>query len=164
MITSTFRTWRNLHQTSVTILTMTGRYSFWDNCTPGILSQMNHLCSCISLLIIIRYGDWIKLAYRMITSQDTTRIFPCNRRTCLYLSPWDFTVITFTQASLCYEVVNTAFSVFISRIPILYCRIFHFCMIMSNNLDNSCMQLVFIAHRSSTTFQITNVSLIIGHD
>ena len=42
----------------------------------------------------------------------------------------------------------------ITRIPVLDSGIFYFSLLVDNNLNDSRMKLVFISHRSRTSFQI----------
>ena len=97
MITGSFRTGGHLHQPPIAILAMTGRDALGYDRTFRILTQMDHLRTRIGLLVIIGYGNRVKLTYRVITRQDTARIFPSDRRTGLYLRPRDLaTLIPYT--------------------------------------------------------------------
>ncbi len=122
---------------------------------------MDHLRTRIGLLVIIGHGNRVKLTYRVITRQDTARIFPSDRRTGLYLRPRDLATLTFAQTSFRHEVIDTAFTFLITRIPILYGRILHLGTLVRHDLHDSGMQLVLVTHRCRTSFQITYIRLIV---
>ena len=73
-----------------------------------------------------------------------------------------FEVRTAAIAALGHEVVDTAFAVLITRIPVLHGRVFNFCVIEGHQLDNGRMQLVFVAHRRRATFEVTDVAAFVG--
>ena len=143
---------------------MSGRNTFADNRTAGILTQMNHLRARIRLLVVIRHCHTIEFSRRVISRQNTGRVFPRNSRTCLHLCPGEFTVRTFAVTTFRNEVIDTAFAFGITRIPVLYGTVLHFRTLMYHNFHDSGMQLVLIAHRSRTTFQIGNIRIIIRHN
>ena len=143
---------------------MSRRDTFRDDRTLGITPDMNHLRARIRLLIIIGHGHRIEFPDRVITRQDAAGIFPGNSGTCFHLRPGDLAVISTAKATFRYEVIDTALSILITRIPILYGRIFHLCPFLRDNLHDCRMKLVLITHRSRTSFQITNISVIIRHD
>ena len=66
------------HQTTVRVLTMSGRDTFADNGTTGILTQMNHLRTRIRLLVIIRHRHTVEFSRGIISSQNAGRVFPRN--------------------------------------------------------------------------------------
>ena len=109
MITGSFRTGGHLHQPPIAILAMTGRDALGYDRTFRILTQMDHLRTRIGLLVIIGYGNRVKLTYRVITRQDTARIFPSDSRTGLYLRPRDLATLTLAQTSFRHKVIDTAF-------------------------------------------------------
>ena len=76
MVTGAFRTGGHLYQSPIAILAMTGRDTLGYDRTFRILTQMDHLRTRIGLLVIIGHGNRVKLTYRVITRQDTARIFP----------------------------------------------------------------------------------------
>ena len=164
VITSVIRFLRYTDQSAIRILAVTGRNTFADNCTTGILTEMNHLRTCIRLLVVISHSHRIKFCCRIITCQDTGRIFPGNRRTGFHLCPGKFAIHSFAVTSLRHKIVYTAFTFGISRIPILNRTVFHFCTVMHDNLYNSSVQLILIPHRSRTSFQIRYIRIIIRHN
>ena len=87
---------------------------------------MNHLRTSICLLIIIGYRYRIELCGRIVSTQNTAWILPCNGRASLYLCPGKFTVHPFAVTSFGYKVIHTTFTFSITRIPVLHSRIFHF--------------------------------------
>ena len=65
--------------------------------------------------------------------------------------------IPVTNPSFCYKIIDSAFSIFITWIPILNSRIFDFCIFGSIDFYYCCMQLIFVSHWSSTSFEITDI-------
>ena len=146
----------NLYQATISILRLPCRDTLRHDATTGITTDMNHLCTRIRLLEIVGHRHRVELAHRVIAHKHTTRIFPSYSRACFYLCPEEVSILL-AKTSLCYEVVDSALALFVTRIPILHCRILNFCITLHNNLDHCGMQLIFIALWSSTTLQITYI-------
>ena len=68
------------------------------------------------------------------------------------------------QSAFCHKVQDTTLAIFVAGIPILYGRVFDFGTILHNNLNDGCMQLVFVTHRGGASFEITDISILIGDD
>ena len=164
IVTRIIRLLSYTHQAPVRVLTMSGRDTLADNGTTGILTQMNHLRTRIRLLVVVRHRHTVEFRRRVISRQNTGRVFPRNSRTCLYLCPGKFTVRTFAVTTFRNKVINTAFTFGITRIPVLHGAVLHLRTFVHHNLHDSGMQLVLIAHRSRTTFQIGNIRIIIRHN
>src|ERR1700742_193084 len=62
------------------------------------------------------------------------------------------------------KVVNTSFAIFITRVPVLYGRVFYLRIFHSYQFNHGCMQLVFITAGRSATFQVTYVRTFIGNN
>ena len=71
---------------------MSGGDTLTHNRTAGILAQVNHLRAGICLLIVVRHRYGIEFGRRVVSCQDTGRIFPGNRRTGFHLRPGQFAV------------------------------------------------------------------------
>ena len=125
---------------------------------------MNHLCPGIGLLFVVGNGNRIELADRIVALQNTGRIFPGNGRSRFYLRPRDFGIIAAAGRPLGNKVINAAFAVLIAGIPVLNGGIFNFGVFIDNNLHNSGMQLILIALRRRTAFQIRHITFIIGNN
>ena len=130
---------------------MSRRNSFGNNRRSSSLSDVNHLCPRISLLLIVCNSNTEKLPDTVVSFQYTARIFPRDRRTGLYLSPADF-CSAMTQTPLCDKIEDPSFAVFVSRIPVLYCTVSYLSFIVRDNLHNSCVELVFISLWSCAAF------------
>jgi len=143
---------------------MSGRDTFADNRAAGILSQMNHFCSGICLLIIICHSYRIKLSRRIIACQYAGRVLPRDSRTGFHLCPGQFAVHPFAVAAFRHKVVDSTFTFGITRIPVLNRTVFHFCTIMYHNLHDSRMQLIFITHRCGTSLQIRYIRIVVRHN
>ena len=78
---------KHTYKTTIAVLAMSCRNSFADDTALRALSDMNHLGSGISLLVIVGHSDRIKLGRRVITFQYGTWIFPCYGGTGLDLCP-----------------------------------------------------------------------------
>ena len=67
-------------------------------------------------------------------------------------------------ATLGDQIQHTTFSVLVAWVPVLHGRVLHLCTVHHDNLYDSSVQLILIAHRGRTSFQITYVSIVIGND
>ena len=152
------------HQTTIRVLALTCTDTLTYNGTTGILTDVNHLGTRIGLLVVIRYSYRIEFGYRVVSGQDTARIFPRNGRTGFHLRPAQLTVYPLTMSTFGHKVVDTSLTFSITRIPVLYGRVFHFRTIVYHDFNDSCMKLVFVTLWSGTTFQIGYIAIIIGHD
>ena len=130
---------------------MSRRNSFRNDRRSRSLSDVNHLCTRISLLLIVCNSDTEKFPDTVVSFQDAARIFPRYRRTGFYLSPADFGSAV-AQAPLCDKVKDASFAIFVSRIPVLYCAVSYLSFIVRDNLNNSRVELVFISLRCGAPF------------
>ena len=53
---------RRTDQSAVRVLAVSGRDAFRDDGALGVLADVNHLRTCVSLLIVVRHGDRIELS------------------------------------------------------------------------------------------------------
>ena len=56
------------HETAVCVRTLTGTNALRDNRATRIFAEMNHLGSCVSLLMVVCERDGVELADRIIAS------------------------------------------------------------------------------------------------
>src|SRR5437588_6092468 len=129
IISRSGRTFQNLHLAPIGVLTMSGGDALRHDGAAGILADVDHLRSGISLLIVVRERDGIELAYRVVALKNAAGIFPSDSRSSLNLCPRNLRVHAATRAALGNEVVDTAFSLLVSGIPILNGRILDLCVI-----------------------------------
>ena len=61
------------NQTTIGVLAMTSRNTLRDDGTLGVLTHVNHLGTCIGLLIVVGNSYTIELSYRVVATQDTSR-------------------------------------------------------------------------------------------
>ena len=87
IITGIIRFLGHTYQPTIGVLTMSGGDTFTYNRTAGVLAQMNHFRSGISLLIVVRYSYGIEFSGRVIARQNTGRVFPSDGRTGFHLCP-----------------------------------------------------------------------------
>jgi len=118
---------------------------------------MYHFRSRVSLLLVIRQRDGVKLPLAIISSEYDGWIFPRDGRTGFNLCPRNFRVITFTQAAFRDKVIDTSFSVFVASVPVLNGGVLYFGVFPRVNLYNRSVKLVFVVCWSSATFEIRNV-------
>src|SRR3972149_4685058 len=90
-----------------------------DDRRAGVLSEVDHLRSCVRLLAVVRHGDGIELPDRVVPLEDTARVLPRDRATRLDLGPGDLRVHPEGFAPLRDEVVDAALAVLVARIPVL---------------------------------------------
>ena len=164
MIARVGRTLHNVNLPAVAVLRFTSRDTFAHNPRTGVLADVNHFSAGIGLLIVIGNGYGIKFTHRIIALQNTGRIFPRDSRSCFNLRPRNFRMVARTQTALGYKVVNTPFTIFIARVPVLHGRVFDLRTLHGIKFYHGCMQLVFIAHRRCATFQVTYIRAFIGYN
>ena len=110
IITSIIRFLGYANQTTIGVLTLSGRNSLTYNRTAGILSKMYHLRTGICLLVIIGYRHAVKLCRGVIARKNTGRIFPGNGRTGFHLRPGQFAIYPFAVSAFRYEIIHAAFA------------------------------------------------------
>ena len=150
------------YQSAIGVLGVSGRDALRNDGRLGVTPDVNHLCTGVSLLIVVGDGHRIELGLRIVTPQYAGGIFPSDSRAGLHLSPRQFGVNTAQVATLRHEVQDAAFTLLITGIPVLNRRVLHLCTIHDDNLDDGRMQLVLIAHRSRAAFEIRNVSIVVS--
>ena len=62
------------------------------------------------------------------------------------------------------EVIDAAFALGITRVPVLHRRVLDGGVTQRDQLNHRGMQLVFIAHRGCTAFKITDITAFVGND
>ena len=70
---------------------------------------------------------------------------------------------TFAYTPLGHEVEDSAFTLGISRIPVLHRGIFHLCILLHHYLHHGCMELVLIPHRRRASFHIAHIRPLVCH-
>ena len=80
---------QNFNQAPVSVLPLPRRDALGYHGAACIFADMDHLRACIGLLKMISDRNGIKFPDRALALQNTRRIFPCNRRSCLDLRPGD---------------------------------------------------------------------------
>src|SRR5580704_11401332 len=113
-------------EAAIGVLRLPRTDAFRDDPRARVLAQMDHLGAGVGLLIVIRDGDRIELADRVIAAQNAAWIFPGDRRTRFHLRPRDFGTAAAAVAALGDEIVDAALSFFVAGVPVLHCRIFDF--------------------------------------
>ena len=114
---------------------------------------MNHLRSCIRLLVVIGEGYRVELRRRVIAAEDAGGVFPSDGRACLDLRPREARVLV-GDTAFGNKIIDSALAVLVSRVPVLDSRILDFCTVVDIYLDHSGMQLILVAHWSRTAFEI----------
>ena len=154
----------NPHQTTITILTMTGRNTFRYDGTTGVLAQVNHFGARVGLLVVVGHGNGVELAHGVVAQKHAARVFPSDGRTRLDLRPRNLGAVTAAEASLCDEVIHAALTVLVTRIPVLHRGVFHFGIRLGDDFHDGGMELVFVALRSRAAFHVTHIRAFVGHD
>ena len=117
---------------------------------------MNHFCSGISLLTVIREGYGIEFSTGVFTLQNAAWIFPSNCRPRFHLGPTDVTAGATTLATLGDKIINTTDTFLVTCIPILNRRILNVSVIKCHQFNYSCMELVGVEHRRGAALKITD--------
>ena len=156
--------WRDLHQPSVAVLAMPGGDAFRDNRAARVPPQVNHLRARIGLLVIVRHGDGIELAHRIVARKDATGVFPRDSGAGLHLRPRNLAAFAFAEAALRDEVVDSALPLLVARIPVLHGRVFHLGMVVGDDFHDGGMELVLVAHRGGAPFEVRDVGFVVRHN
>ncbi len=116
------------------------------------------------LLMAVGNGNRIELAARIVATQNAGRIFPRDCGTGFYLGPRNLGIIAPAIATLGNEVVDAALAILVAGEPVLDRRVLDFGVFERNQLNDSRVQLVFVALRCGATFEIRNIRAFIGDD
>src|SRR5690606_25197664 len=135
-----------------------------NNGAPGILTHVDNFGASVRLLQVVGQSYGVELTNDVVTFENHTGIFPGNGRAGLYLGPGNLGVATGAESTLGHEVVDAAFAFMVAGIPVLYRGVLDLGAIQSHQLDYGRVQLVFVSHRSGTTFQIAHVRTFVGDD
>ena len=164
IITATLGILRHADKTTVAVLRTTSRDTLAHDSGFRVFPYMDHLCSGVGLLIVVGYGHRIELSDRFVALQHAGGIFPSDSGSGLHLSPGDFGSVTAAKTALRHEIIDTSLAILIAGIPILDSAVFHFRALLYDNLHDSCVKLVFIAHRGCATLKIAHISIIVGYN
>ena len=104
------------YKAPIAVLAISGGDTFTYDSALCVFAYMNHFGSGICLLVIVGYGYGVEFRNRIVPFQDGARVFPCNRRACLYLCPEEFTVISFADPPFGYEIVYSSPAVPVSGV------------------------------------------------
>ena len=155
---------RHAHQAAVSVLPMPGGDALGNDLAAGVAADVNHLGAGIRLLVVVGQRHRVKLAHRALAAQHAGGVLPGDGRTGFHLSPRDLGTVAAAVAALGDEVVDAAFAVFVSRIPVLHRGVLDFGVFQGNQFHHGRVQLVFIAHRRSAAFQVTDITPFLGND
>ena len=163
-VTRTFRTRAEFHQTAVGVGAAAGGDALGDDGAPGVFTQVDHLGAGVGLLVVVGEGDGVELAYAVLTTQHTARVFPSDGGAGFYLGPGNLGVFADAGAALGDEVVDAAFAVFVARVPVLYRGVFDLGVVQGDQFYHRSVQLVFVPHGGGAAFQVAYVAAFFGDD
>src|SRR5690606_2185129 len=118
----------------------------------------------VRLLHVVRHGHGIELPDGVGAAQDAAGVLPGYCRTRLNLRPGDLRVVPAAVTALGDEVVDSAASVLVARVPVLYRRVLDLRVLQRDQLYYSGVQLVFVTHRRGATFQVAYVAAFLRDD
>ena len=124
---------------------------------------MDHLRTRIGLLEVVGHGHRVKLADRIVAREDAARVFPGDGRAGLHLRPRQAGVFA-ADAALGHEIIDAAPPLLVAGIPVLHRGVFDLGVLLDDDLDHGGMQLVLVAARGRTAFEVAHVSPFVGHD
>ena len=128
---------------------LTNNYQQADTGTKMVHMGKNTSSTIISKGISAGHGQ---NTYRVIAGEYHTRVLPSDRGACLHLSPRDLCMISLAQPAFCYKIIDSPAPLFVSRIPILDCRILDMRVFVGDKFNDRCVKLVFIALRCGAAF------------
>src|SRR5262249_6661034 len=103
-------------------------------------------------------------AYGIVTLQTATRILPGDRRTGLRWRPGSLRTFAQALASFRNEIIDTACSFRVARIPVLHRAVFDLSIVAGDQLGHRRLQLVGITHGRGTAFEIADVAAFLRND
>ena len=125
---------------------------------------MNHLGAGVGLLVVVGNSHAVELGLRVVATQHTRRVFPCDGRPCFHLGPRQLCPFSAQVAALGHQVEHTTPTLFVARVPVLHGGVFHFGTVVHDNLHDGGMQLVFVAHGSRAPLQVGDIAVVVGND
>src|SRR5436190_8624425 len=164
VIARAHRALRYLYQPPIGILAASRSDALGNNRAARVLAEVRHLRAGVGLLIMVGQRDRVELAHRVVALQHDTRVLPRDRRTGLHLRPRNLRIGLAAVTTLGDEVVDAALAFLVARVPVLHRRILDLRTLERDQLDDGGMELVLIAHRRRTAFQITDVCAFVGDD
>ena len=154
---------RHLDQPAVGVLAPASRNTLRDDPAAGVAADMDHFSTGVGLLEMVGHRHRIELPHRIVAQQHAAGIFPRDRRAGLDLRPRQAGVLA-AQSALGDEVVDAAAPLLVARIPVLDGRVFHLGVALDDDLHHGGVQLVLVAPRGGTPFQIPHVGPFVGDD
>ena len=112
-----------LDQAAVGILRFSRGDALGDDGAAGVPAEMDHLGAGVRLLVVVGDCDGVEFTAGIIAAQDTTGVFPGNRRAGFDLRPGNLRAAAAAIAALGDEVVDAADAVLIAGIPVLHGRV-----------------------------------------
>ena len=134
VVTCSCSVFRDVYQSAVAVLAVSGRDAFGDDGAVGVLAEMYHLGPGVGLLVVVGNGHGVELRRRVVALQYATWVFPRYGGAGLHLCPRYFRVVTFADAAFGDEVVDTSVAVLVARVPVLHGGVFHFGILQCHNL------------------------------
>ena len=68
------------------------------------------------------------------------------------------------MSTLRNEVIHTALTLGIARIPVLHGAVFHFGSVENDDFNNGCVELILVAHGRRAAFEVGDVAIVVSHD
>lgn len=101
-------------QSAVTILAESSGDSLGYDMASGVFAQVDHLGTCIGLLVVVGDRHGVEFANGIVAEQYATWVFPSNGGTGLHLCPRDFGGDALTKRAFGHEVVDTTLTLFVA--------------------------------------------------
>ena len=119
VIAGIFRLVTHFDESAVSVLAVTCGDTLGDNTAARVFADMNHLGSCIGLLVVIGHSHRVELRRRVIAAKDTGRVFPSDSRAGFHLRPREACILV-RNASFGNEIIYSALAVLVTRILVLH--------------------------------------------
>ena len=126
----------DIDQTTVAILTLASTNTLGDDAATGVLPEVNHLRTRVGLLEVVRDSHGVKFSDGVIALQYTAGVLPRDGRARLDLCPRELRLRPTAVTALGHEVINTALTFLVARIPVLHGRVLHLGFLLHDDLDN----------------------------
>ena len=136
-----------------------------NDAADRVLAEMQHLGAAVDLLVTVGDRDRVELAARIVAAQDagsdTSRLSPSRSPPASRISSSESPR---QSPRLVTKLKMPPLPLLVAGIPVLHGRIFDLGIVQRDQLDHRGVELVFVAHRSSATFEIADVGALVGDD
>ena len=129
----------------------------------GVPAEVDHLRSGVGLLGVVGDRHAVEFPHTVVALEHAGRVLPRDGAAGLDLRPTDLRACV-ANAALRHEVEDAPAAVLVPGVPVLHRAVLDLRIVQSDELDDSGVQLVFVALRCRAPLEVTDVRRLIGDD